>query len=549
MLRNIFKKSSGKKRQLVVNCEKLETRVALLNEGRLEEHLLERSDVGISAGSVYLGRIVNIETSLQAAFVDIGEEKNAFISFRDMLPATFDMFEHVQKNLSKPQPGMGDVKHSKASVLTKRLREIEGRIKKCNKKRITLADIPSIFPVNTEVLVQVVKSPIGNKGARVAMNLSIAGRYLVLLPFAETLGLSRKISDVKERNRLKGIMKELEIPEGFGCICRTNAEGRKKIFLQRDLDTLMELWKRVESGKVERGKPTLLYRQPNLLERTVRDSLTEEIDELIIDSKPQFDYVKSLMTEIAGKSTANKVTLYAKASPVFEALNIESQINSIFERVVDLEGGGCICIDETEAMIAIDVNSGVRKGKDLPETILATNLAACIEIARHLRLRDIGGLVVIDFIDMRSQKDRDTVLKQMRKLVKEDRARSMILPISKLGLMQMTRQRESESMLERVFDPCPYCEGKGRIKSAMSMSVLIQRRLKEILCRYRNDKNLSVRVIMHPAILARLKNEDSKLITELEQQFGQQQQMTFRADPSLHHQTFRIVDSETGAEL
>ncbi len=548
MLRNIFGKSSTKARQLVVNCEKLETCVALLNKGLLEEYLLERSDVGITAGSVYLGRIVNIETSLQAAFVDIGEEKNAFISFRDMLPATFDMVEHVNKNLSKPQPeGIDGNRHSRASVLTRRLREIEGRIKKCNKKRITLADIPSIFPVNSEVLVQVVKGTIGNKGARVTMNLSIAGRYLVLLPFADTLGLSRKITEAKERARLKTIMKELDIPEGFGCICRTNAEERKKIFLQRDLDTLMELWKRVESGKIERGKPVLLYRQPNLLERTVRDSLTEEIDELIIDSKPQFDYVKSLMTEIAGKSIANKVTLYAKAAPVFEALKIEQQINTIFERVVELEGGGCICIDETEAMIAIDVNSGVRKGKDLPETILATNLAACTEIARHLRLRDIGGLVVIDFIDMRSQKDRDTVLKQMRKLVRDDRARSMILPISKLGLMQMTRQRESESMLEKVFDPCPYCEGKGRIKSAMSMSVMIQRRLKEILCRYRNDKNLSVRVIMHPAILARLKNEDSNLISELEQQFGHQ--MTFRADPSLHHQRFRIVDSETGVEL
>lgn len=553
MLKRLLNKQ--KKKQLVVNCEKLETRVALLNKGSLEEYMLERSDAETTAGSVYLGKIVNLEQSLQAAFVDIGEDKNAFLPFRDMIPATYDMVETVQKvnkNNKKQQGNQHEGRQrrsskGKASLLSRRLQEIEKRVAKCKKKKISLNDIPAIFPVNSEILVQVVKGPIGTKGPRVTLNLSIAGRYLVLLPFADNIGLSRKITEKKERNRLRGIMKELNIPESFGCICRTNAEERKKVFLQRDLDTLLELWKRVESNNIQRGKPTILYKQPTLLERTVRDSLTEDIDELIIDNKEQFNYVKSLMTEIAGKAIAKKVKLHNSPVPVFDALKIEDQINSIYERIVHLEGGGYICIDETEALIAIDINSGVRKGKDLPETILATNLAACIEIARHLRLRDIGGLVVIDFIDMRSQKDRDTVLKQMRKLVRDDRARSTIIPISRLGLMQMTRQRESESLLERVFDPCPYCEGTGRIKSAMSMSVLIQRKLKEILSKYRREKNLLVRVIMHPAILARLKNEDGALINELEQQFGQQ--LTFRADPSQHYESFKVVDPETGVEF
>jgi len=532
-------------KQLVVNCEKLETRVALLNKGRLEEYMLERSNVETTAGSVYLGKIVNMELSLQAAFVDIGDDKNAFLPFRDMLPATFDMVDNVQKN-RKENKGKKD-NNTKASLLTKRLQEIEKRVAKCKKKRITVNDIPSIFPVGSEILIQVLKGPIGTKGPRVTMNLSIAGRYLVLLPFADNIGLSRKITERKERNRLRNIMKELDIPDGFGCICRTNAEERKKIFLQRDLDTLLELWKRVEGGNIQRGRPTVLYRQPTLLERTVRDSLTEDIDEVIIDNKERYNYVKSLMTKIAGKAIARKVSFHSSPIPVFDALKIEDQISSIYERIVYMEGGGYICIDETEALIAIDVNSGIRKGKDLPETILATNLAACIEIARHLRLRDIGGLVVIDFIDMRSQKDRDAVLKQMRKLVREDRARSTIIPISRLGLMQMTRQRESESLLEKVFDPCPYCEGRSRIKSAMSMSVLIQRRLKEILSKYRREKNLSVRVIMHPAVLARLKNEDSALINELEQQF--KQQLTFRADSTQHHESFKVVDPDTGVEF
>lgn len=536
------------KKQLIVNCEELETRVALLNKGRLEEYMLERSDLETVAGSLYLGRIVNVELSLQAAFVDIGEDKNAFLPFRDMLPATCDRVDTFKKTKKKSKNNRGNRQGaSKASLLTKRLQNIEKRVAKCNTKKITIKDIPTIFPVGSEILVQIVKGPIGTKGARVTMDLSIAGRYLVLLPFADNIGLSRKITDRKERDRLRNIMKELDIPDGFGCICRTNAEERKKIFLQHDLDTLLELWKRVERGDIKREGVTLLYRPPNLLERTVRDSLTEDIDGVVIDNNERFQYVKSLMTEIAGKAIAKKVTLHSKAVPIFNSYKVEDQINKIFERVVHMEGGGYICIDETEALIAIDVNSGVRKGKDLPETILATNLAACIEVARHLRLRDIGGLVVIDFIDMRSQKDRDSVLKQMRKLVRNDRAKSTILPISRLGLMQMTRQRESESLLEKVFDECPYCEGRAKIKSAMSMSVLIQRRLKVILSKNKRKKNLAVRIIIHPDVLTRLKNEDDGIINNLEKQFGND--LTFRADSELHHETFKVVDENSGVEL
>ena len=547
MLRRLLK--TNKKKQLIVNCEKLETRVALINKGRLEEYLLERHDDEVAAGSLYLGKIVNLELSLQAAFVDIGEEKNAFLPFRDMLPTTYDIVDNIKKkksNASRKGNNQGK-KQSNSALLSSRLSEIENRIAKCRKKKITVKDIPTIYPENSDVLIQIVKGPIGTKGPRATMNLSIPGRYLVLLPFADNIGLSRKIIEKKERTRLREILNELEVPEGFGCICRTNAEGRKKIYLQRDMNTLIELWQRMEEQKLERGKPALLYKQPTLLERTVRDSLTEDIDELIIDHVEQYHYVKKLMTNIAGKAISRKVSLYKKSVPIFENYSIKNQINSIYERVVPLEGGGYICIDETEALIAIDINSGDRKGKDLPETILETNLAACIEIARHLRLRDIGGLVVIDFIDMRTMKHRELVLKQMRKLVKEDRAKSTILPISKLGLMQMTRQREQESLLEKVFDPCPYCEGKGKVKSAMTMSVQIQRKLKEILIRYKKEKNFSLRVNIHPTVMERLRNEDNHLITELEQQYGKV--LIFRPDSLLHQEEFKIIDKATGQEF
>ncbi|NOY75891.1 MAG: Rne/Rng family ribonuclease [Kiritimatiellaeota bacterium] len=529
-----------KQRQIIINSEKLETRVAFLNSGKLEEYKLERSDAASAPGSVYIGRIVNIETTLQAAFVDIGEDRNAFLPFREMLPATSDMAESIRNSdknsTEKPQ-----------TPLSRRLDKIVSRIKNLKAKRLTEKDIPNLFPVGTEILLQIVKGPIGNKGPRGTMEISLAGRYIVLLPFADTIGLSRKIEDKKERTRLKQIMNELQIPKGFGCICRTNAEERKKVFLKRDLDTLLELWNRMETADIKPGYPALLYKEPTLLEKTVRDSLTEDIDEVVIDDKNGFAYVKTLMTRIAGSSITRKLTHYKKANPVFDAYNVEEQINSIFERVVHLDGGGYICIDETEALISIDVNTGVRKGKDHPETILHTNLAACVEIARHLRLRDIGGLVVVDFIDMRSQKDRDMVLKLMRKLVREDRAKSTVLPISRLGLMQMTRQREGESVLATVFDPCPYCEGKGKIESATTVSVHIQRRLKEILARHQRHRDLALRVFVHPSILARLKNEDNALITELENQYGHM--LSFRADPALHHSKFRIIDPDTDTEF
>lgn len=535
-------KPKKNKKTLIINNERLETRVALVKDDKLEEYMIERSDVPCAVGSVYLGRVVNVEPTLRAVFVNIGEDRNAFLPFKEMLPVTHDLADNIKKKPANTPSGK-----RAATPLARKLTEIEGRIRKMKGARITYKDIPSLFPKDSEVLVQIAKGPIGTKGPKVTMDISLAGRYLVLLPFADNIGLSRKITDGKERSRLRKIMEELEIPDGLGCICRTNAEERKKVFLKRDLDTLLELWKRVETANIKPGRPALLYKAPNLLERTARDSLTEDVDRIVIDDKPGYSFVKDFLVKVAGRRMASRVALHAKASPIFEAYKVEDQISAIFERKVLLDGGGYICVDETEALVAIDVNSGIRKGKDQSDTALDTNLAACEEIARQLRLRDVGGLVVIDFIDMRSQKDRDLVLKLMRRLVKEDRARSMVLPISKLGLMQMTRQRENESVLDRVFDPCPHCAGTGRIKSPVSVSVLIQRRLREVLTRHQREKDLAIRINVHPSVLARLKNEDGDHISELEGRYGHQ--LTFRADSSLHHEEFKMVDPDTGVEL
>lgn len=541
------KKMPGRK--IIINSERLETRVALLHDGRLEEYQIERADEKSIVGSIYLGRIVNLEPSLQAAFVDIGLEKNAFLHYWDMIPASYDKVE----SLKPPEDGK-DVKKKKLAGCLKKLFSagkkpniMQQLREKTRSADISTKDIPDLFPVGSKIIVQVTKGPIGTKGPRVSTNLSIPGRYLVFLPNSDHIGLSKKIDDRKERSRLRKIISELEMPEGMGLICRTVGEGRKAAFFQRDLEMLLDRWQVAEEKLANPKAPSLLYSEPNLLERTVRDFLTEDIDEIIVDTESAYDYLRGTLERFFPNEGAKMVSAYAKAKPVLEYFGIEKQVADIFNRQVRLPGGGYICVDETEALIAIDINTGGgHTGKNQDETILATNLEAADEIARQLRLRNIGGLVVIDFIDMRPAKDRETVLRRMRKLVRDDRAKTKVMPISRLGLMEMTRQREYESLSDQVYDPCPYCQGRGRVKSFLTMSVEIQRRLHEILQRNRHEKDFSLRVIVHPSVLARLKNRDSNLLIETEERYGSQ--LSFRGDPTMHLEKFRLVDPETGAD-
>ena len=544
------------KKQIIINCEELETRCAMLKNARLEEYEIERPSDDILAGSIYLGKIVRLEPSLEAAFVDIGAEKNAFLHYRDMLPATHDIVDNIKRIDASAQEQPGKKKRFLSGVSQKirklfggdrsrRLRDLETKIHKGN---ITVKDIPEVFPAGSELLVQVTKSPIGTKGARVTTNLTIPGRYLVLLPYADHIGLSAKIEEKKERDRLRKILQELEVPEGMGLICRTVGEGRKALFFKRDLDMLLSLWNKVEAAIQEPHAPMIVYQEPTLLERTVRDSLTDEIDEIVIDSKKDCDYLKAAFQQFVGTDFDTKVVFYNKAEPIFSRYKIHEQVATIFSRVVQLPSGGYICIDETEALVAIDINSGKsRNTKDQADTILQTNLEAAEEIARQMRLRDIGGQLVIDFIDMRSAKDRETVNRAMREFVADDRAKTRILPLSKFGLMEMTHQREHESIQDVVYDPCPYCNGTGRVKSALSMSVEIQRRLKEVLKRRNSRKKMAIRVIMNPAILARLKNEDAELLCNLEEEYGKD--LSFRADPTIHIEDFKLIDPDSGREI
>jgi ribonuclease G len=504
--------------KLVLSVEKLETRVALLEGGRLEEYSVERKSSRNIVGSVYKGKVKNIEMGLKAMFVDIGFEKNAFLHFWDAIPAALDSG----------------------------IEEIDRRSNKRPRKRITVKDIPSIYPVGSDVIVQVTKGPIGTKGPRVTTNLSFAGRYLVLMPFSDRSGISRKIEEPKERERLRKVLRQLEIPEGVGVIIRTVGEGQRARYFVRDLRVLLDQWAKVDQAIREDQAPCRLFEEPDLVERTVRDFLTEEINEIVCDDRGATDRMIDMVGQISRRAR-NRVRYYDGATPIFETHGVQKQVDDAFHRQVWLKCGGYIVIDETEALVAIDVNTGRNKGgRDVEKTILQTNLEAADEIARQLRLRNIGGLIIADFIDMKSRRDQQAVYNLMKERLKRDKARTHVLPISQLGLMEMTRQRAQESLSDTIYENCPYCGGRGVVKTTMSTSVELHRTLNTVMRRYQ-DSIHDIRVILNPDVLKRLKEEDEELLVELERRYAGR--LMFRGDPTFHHEKFVITDANTGTEL
>ena len=527
-------------KQILLNCENMESRFALLHNGKLEEYQIERRNNEPRTGDIYLGRIVNLDPLLQAAFVDIGAPKNAFLHFHEMLPGYGELAEKYREETARQENSKRSKKNQEENA--------NAAPSGGKERKITAADIPHIFKPGMNILVQVVKGPISTKGARVTTDISIPGRFLVLMPNNNHIGLSAKIEGAPERERLRKILAELTLPEGMGVICRTVGEGRRSTFFKRDLTLLLDYWHGIEEGIKQNKAPKLLYTEPDLIDRTIRDFVTEEIDGIVVDDKEVRRHIIETFRRIGVGRMSSKVIFYNGTKPIFEEYKVSDQLKAVFQREVRLPSGGGICIDETEALIAIDVNTGRgHNAADQPEFILKTNLEAAEEIARQLRLRNVGGLVVLDFIDMRSARDRDELFRYMKKLVKNDRAKTKVLPLSKLGLMEMTRQREQESILDQVYTSCPYCGGRGLVKSVVTMSAEIQRRLNSVL-RDRKYRDVgSVRVFMHPEVLARLRNEDAVFLRELEEKY--KHELSFRADPSLHYEEFRLVDPDTDAEL
>jgi ribonuclease E len=481
--------ADSKKRQLIINYTPgEECRVAVVNNGRLDEFHSERRDQVSHVGNIYVGKVTNVEPSIQAAFVDFGLEVGGFLHTTDVHPLYFpDQDDDTTERVGK-----------------KTARRDRPPIQDCLKR-------------GQEIIVQVLKEGVGSKGPTLTSYLSIPGRYLVMMPQMDNVGVSRKVEDEETRAKMKDILDSLELPEGFGFILRTAGLDRSKSELKRDLAYLMRLQKDMERRHKAGSKPRLLYSESDLLLRCLRDMLGAETDEVIIDSDAGLQRAARFMTIFAPKSET-RLLHYRGKTPIYHALGVEEQIRTMYAREVPLPSGGRLVIDEAEALVAIDVNSGKsRSAGDSEENAYHTNLEAADEICRQLRLRDLGGIVINDLIDMRAGKHRREVEEKFDEILKSDRARSTVLPINDFGVMALTRQRMRGSHESIHFHDCPTCRGRGLIQRPESVAADALRDLAALLD---HDKVVKAEMVVNPKVAAELLSARRKQLSRIEAAFG-----------------------------
>ncbi len=500
-------------KEIVINVSQRETRVALLEDGNIVELFIERGDDADITGNIYKGRVQRVLPGIQAAFVDIGLNQAAFIYVDDVLR---NGFQDIEKQMAQAEgydapypPAPDEYRQSPIEELL-----VEGQ----------------------EILVHVAKAPMGTKGPRVTSYVSLPGRFLVLMPFANHIGVSRRIEDEAERSRLKNMIAEMR-DNHFGYIVRTAAEGIDIPRVQQEMMFLKNLWASVQKKFKNAPAPTLIHQELSLSLRAVRDLLVHEADRLIIDASQHY------ATAIAFLDTFNpvlksRVELYDGHEPIFDAFNLEGDISRALKRKVWLKSGGYIIIEHTEALVAIDVNTGRYVGKhNLEETILKTNLEAVKEIAYQIRLRDIGGLIIIDFIDMQKKSSQEKVYTALQDALKKDRSKTHILPISDMGLVQMTRKRNKEPLTRIMREPCIYCEGEGYMISRQSICYRIFR---EVLRDSHDIIGEQMAVRVNPAIADLLHGEESDLIAALEKLIGRH--IVIYPDATFHLEEVSIIE-------
>jgi len=510
------------KKEMLINVSQAEEcRIALLEDGVLEELYTERTSQNNWVGNIYKGRIVNIEPSIQAAFVDFGVGRNGFLHISDIEPQYFRQAGYNPDEIMDGHyPGVDDEDDEKedSEPSDKRGGGRDGRQRggklRSGRPRFK-PPIQEIFRRGDEVLVQVIKEGIGTKGPTLSSYISIPGRYLVLMPALGRVGVSRKIEDEDERRKLRSMMLELQLPKGVGFIVRTAGQERTRKELSRDVAYLLRLWKVIVKKIKTTAAPCDVYEESDIMIRTIRDTFTDDIDSIWVDEEGAYKRAQEFL-DLTMPRFADRLQKYDRKEPLFHHYRLEQEIARIHQRVVPLKGGGSIVIDQTEALVAIDVNSGNFRGGDenAEENAFHLNCAAAKEIARQLRLRDLGGVVVNDFIDMRKEGHRRKVEKTLRDAMRRDRARTKILRTSPFGLIEMTRQRIRPSFKRSVYEDCPCCRGRSLVKTAESMSIEVTR-LIMMACQMPNASRVVVKV--NENVAAYLNNRKRRDLIELEE--------------------------------
>lgn len=488
-------------KELIINASLHETRVALLENGIISELFIERGIDENIVGSIYKGKIQRVLPGMQAAFVEIGLEKAAFLYVDDVVQSENKTFES-EEFLDKFNGDSHDENISEKGFSVSQ---------KADNQPYHLP-IESVLEQGQDILVQISKGPVGSKGPRVTTHISIPGRYLVLMPTINHIGVSRRIPDSEERDRLRNILETNRI-QSYGFILRTAAEGIEEDALIREMKFLEKLWKNINEKNREKSAPVCLHKDLSVTLRAVRDLLTHEVHKVVIDIKDGYKAVKNFL----GKHMVDfpvKVELFEGKEPIFDEYNIEGDIQRALKKKVWLKSGGYIIIEHTEALVAIDVNTGRYVGKqNFEETILKTNLEAVKEIAYQIRLRNLCGIIILDFIDMEDISNQDKVFRALKDALKKDKTKTYVLPMTELGLIQMTRKRERRSLNRSLCEDCPYCEGRGFLNSGKTICYNIMRDIKRKAVDMEGE---SFTIRCHPEIAELLHGEEAKILVLIE---------------------------------
>jgi ribonuclease G len=502
------------KREILINGNPRETRVAILEDDRLVEVLIERPEVERTVGNMYLGKVEAVLPGMQAAFVDIGTDKSAFLHASDLIEPDDDSLDDENGN------GNG-----------------RGRGK--------LPNIADHLKKGQKILVQVTKEPIGTKGPRVTRQISLAGRFLVYMPYASKVGVSRKIEQREERARLRQMVGKVMPKNAGGVIVRTVAEDLTEDLVRRELKSLINQWKKIEKKANGRQTPPFLVsREASLTGGIVRDLFSDKVDRLIVDSKKIYHDIRRYLEEV-DPDLVGRITLNKDSEPIFDKYGVEPELMKLFNRRVNLPSGGYLIIEPTEALVSIDVNTGGYTGKKDPEkTILKTNLDAATEIARQLRLRDVGGIIVIDFIDMETKANRDRVVHELRSHLGRDRARTRAFQVSELGLVEMTRQRVRPSLWDSLAQPCPSCGGTGKVFRPEVVVRRIERALSRV-ANERQEQRITLRI--HPEVALYMVEEEPDFLKRMRKQTGLK--LEVRDDPVMQFDQYRLVSEPSGRDV
>ncbi len=556
-----MKKSSNK--QLLMNKTGDEIQVALVEEGRLVELIIERPESRRSIGDIYLGRVHKVVEGLKAAFVDIGQKSDGFLHFSDVGTTNEDYRALIEDDEDDEENGTAedgedaplsvraDVEPAAAAAVKPQARSgsktpSADEQERADKRQSYTQMIAGKLKPNDSILVQVIKEPISSKGSRLTSDITIAGRFMVLLPFGGgQVAVSRRVIARKERSRLKKLVRSM-LPEGFGAIIRTVAEDQEETLLKQDLEKLLAKWTQIEVQLQDAAPPQLIFKEDTIISSVLRDSLTSDVGEIVANS-PVIHQETLNYIQWAAPEMVKNVVLYQGKLPLFEGYGIAKDVESIFSRKVWLKSGGYIIIEHTEAMVVVDVNSGRYAAKrEQEENSLKTNLEAAREVVRQLRLRDIGGIIVVDFIDMLDQKNAKKVYDSMKTELRNDRAKSNILPMSDFGIMQITRERIRPSLMQRMGDQCPACGGSGVVQARFTTINQIERWLRKYALQH-SLQFQQLDLYVSPTVIEPLQNSDLK--TELKWFLQHMLFVRVKPDESLRSDDFRFYTRKNNKDI